>query len=473
MVIKGKPPAFSMFASLFLALCFQPPEPAPARTERLAAWESLGYGMFIHFGMSTFTGDEYGATPARSEVYAPTALDPEQWVLVARRSGMRYAVLTTKHCYGHCLWDSKFSDYDVASSKVPRDVVREFTEACKKHGIEAGLYYLLGWDAYHQARRTPLEYEQLCRNQLTELLTGYGPIGELWLDIPWDLGPDTQGALGRLYRRIKELQPTCLVLLNQGLRDGQQIARVQPTWRRQPAHRDAIGLWPTDLVDGERTPPPEGGHAPRQRVADQERYLPMEVCDTLAEHWFWVEQDGLRSVRTLVRLHEQARSRGANFLLDVAPDRTGRIPDAAVVRLHEMHEVLTGKVPLPVNLARGAGAKASNVHAGDPRWRAEAALDEDSRTRWATDAEVRTAWLEVDLGSEQTFTHAYLSEGWDRVRRFAIEVADGDGWRAIHDGTRIGGDGLRITLPKTTARRVRLTVLDSTGGPTIRDFELQ
>ncbi|MGZ5488960.1 MAG: alpha-L-fucosidase, partial [Candidatus Aminicenantales bacterium] len=84
-----------------VSACRQPPAPAETRTPILAAWEGLKFGMFIHYGMSTFTGKEFGEVSARADVYAPTALDVDQWIRVAAEGGMRYAILTTKHCYGH------------------------------------------------------------------------------------------------------------------------------------------------------------------------------------------------------------------------------------------------------------------------------------------------------------------------------------------------------------------------------------
>ncbi len=179
-------------------LAAQPIQPATERTPILARWESLQYGMFIHFGLSTFMQEEYGQKEAATCAdYRPSRLDVDQWARVAQDAGMKYAVLTTKHCYGHCLWPSQYSDRTVAQSPVKDDVVRLFVTACRQRGIQPGFYYLLGWDNYHQQRMTPDQYEEFCRNQLRELLTNYGAITVLWLDIPWDLGPGTSQRLQR------------------------------------------------------------------------------------------------------------------------------------------------------------------------------------------------------------------------------------------------------------------------------------
>jgi alpha-L-fucosidase len=312
--------------------------PSSTRTQALKAWEQLEYGMFIHFGMSTFAQEEFGKKTVPITTYHPTHLDVEQWVRVAKEAGMHYAVLTSKHCYGHCLWPSKQTDWDVEASPVKTDVVGEFVKACRKHKIKPGLYYLLGWDAHHQPSREPARYEAFCLAQIEELLTRYKPLVELWLDIPFDLGTDTAGTLKRIYTRVKSLQPDCLILFNQAFVDGSAIRMANPSYFYQQVSDNPIPLWPTDLVNGERTLPPEKGHDPWMTFEDKKYYIPMEVCDTLAENWFWVEGDKPKPLEMLLNLYRECRRRNANLLLDVAPDRTGRIPDESVNRLKELRE---------------------------------------------------------------------------------------------------------------------------------------
>ncbi len=133
-----------------------PAAPATADTgaqrlslERLKAWESMGLGMFISYGMSTYDGDEFSKGDRPSTTYAPDRLDVAQWVGVARDLGCRYAVLTAKHVAGHALWPTRHSDYHVGTSGNPTDVVRAFTEACRRAGIQPGLYYC-SWDNHHR-----------------------------------------------------------------------------------------------------------------------------------------------------------------------------------------------------------------------------------------------------------------------------------------------------------------------------------
>lgn len=447
-------------------------EPAHERTRLLADWEALRFGMFIHFGMGTFTDDEYGRKDSPLSAYHPTALDVDQWIRVAQRAGMKYAVLTTKHCTGHCLWPTKWTDYSVANSPVSTDVVGEFVKACRRHGLKPGFYYLLGWDSHHQPGRTPEEYERFCTGQIEELLTRYGPIAELWLDIPFDMGPDTGGALSRIYARVKELQPDCLVMLNQGFTDGSAVAVMAPTYFYKPTGKPPVPMWPRDLISGEVTLPPPSGHDPWITMGGVKYYIPMEVCDTLARHWFWSADDALNSPATAYRLWRQCMERKANLLLDVAPDTTGRIPDATVRVLLEMKRLIDGAQPAPVNVLMGSRATASNTYRGDAQYGPDKLIDGDSRTRWATDEDRHEAWVQFDLPAARTVSRCYVSEGWNRVRSFAVEVSDGKGgWRPICTGGRIGS-GRMLKFRSVTTASIRLHVLKSDGGPTLWDFEV-
>ncbi len=125
-----------------------------------------GYGMFIHFGINTFNEIEWskGNLPASS--YNPTNLDCDQWISTAKEAGFRYVILVTKHHDGFCLWDSKFTDYDVASSPVKTDIVAEVAKACKKYGIQLGLYYSL-WDRHEPSYKNNNDYATYMKNQLT------------------------------------------------------------------------------------------------------------------------------------------------------------------------------------------------------------------------------------------------------------------------------------------------------------------
>jgi alpha-L-fucosidase len=287
---------------------------------RLEAWEALGYGMFIHFGMSTFVGRELPDGRSPASLYNPDRLDVDQWIQMARDAGMKYAVLTAKHVAGHCLWPSRHTDYTVAKSGNTTDVVGAFVKACRGRGLRPGLYYC-SWDNHHlfgsltpsfrqkgeRAYTTSL-YQTFQTAQLTELLTEYGPIAEMWIDIPEVLGV---GYRTHLYGRMAQLQPDCLIMMNSGISDQAQY--------------NVERNWPSDLIAIERRLPPPAGHARWREIEGKRCYLPGEVCDTLGKEWFWTETDQPRPDEELATIYRECRRRGVNLLLDVGPDRRGLI----------------------------------------------------------------------------------------------------------------------------------------------------
>jgi len=315
---------------------------------RLREWESLGYGMFIHFGMSTFSGDEGSSTPHPATLYAPSALDVRQWVQVARDAGMRYAVLTAKHNSGFCLWPSRDTDYHVGNSGDPTDVVGEFVAACREYDLVPGLYYC-SWDEHHQLGSgtpqrigwgnayTTAAYRTFQTGQVQELLTQYGEIGEFWIDIPGFLGPDGRA---EQYQQIASLQPNCVVNFNQGFTTGDHI--------------ETKTAWPSDLCSMERhlpsRPMTKEGYNPCFQLdipgkGPGEYYIPGEVCDTVGWEWFYTDEDQPRSEAELLGMRLICRERKVNFLLNVPPDKSGQISPRfvqALLRLRDNFETCSG-----------------------------------------------------------------------------------------------------------------------------------
>lgn len=302
--------------------------------EQLRKWESLGYGMFIHFGMSTYVGKELPSGKEPAMLYAPDRLDVDQWVSVARDAGMRYAVLTAKHVAGHCLWPSKYTDYTVANSANKTDVVEAFVKACERRGVLPGLYYC-SWDNHNRFwSKTPSDpdvgwknafttshYQTFMTRQITELLTRYGRIAEVWIDIPGLLG---RGYRTFLYNYIAQLQPQAIIMMNSGIGTGERY--------------NVDYAWPSDLIAIERRLPPKSGHRKWRVIEGKEYYLPGEVCDTIGKEWFYVEGDMPRSDETLLSIYRACRERGVNLLLDVPPDKHGLIPDFHVKALMRLRK---------------------------------------------------------------------------------------------------------------------------------------
>ncbi len=434
-------------------------EPAHKQTDLLRQWQELKFGMFIHYGLSTFTGDWRTNKNASPATYAPTNLDIGQWIRTARKTGMKYAVLTAKHTLGHCLWDSNDYTYDVASSTEKTDVIEAFIRACRAEGIKHGLYYCV-LDIYNEGGSTlkwkaavePKYFNQI-KKHLTELHTKYSDIFEQWIDIPHKLSPDQRW---ELYRHVKKMNPDCLVIMNAGFRDGVKIFE---------------GAWPSDLANGEVTLPPQSGHQPVKVIEGRKYYIPMEVCDTVTGFWFWHPEDRARSPRHLYYIYSESIRRGANLLLNVSPDRTGRIPEDQVKALKELKKLIDSPEHHRPSVIKGAKTKASNVFQNDLQYSAKMALDGQWNTRWATDSGLTHAWLEVILPKPKTFNTLFLSEGWDRIRKFQLQYKREAQWHTIFEGSRVGSNYSKQFDPITTDH-VRLNIIEATNGPTIWEFQL-
>tara|TARA_R110002124_G_scaffold270210_1_gene438589 strand:+ start:2953 stop:4032 length:1080 start_codon:yes stop_codon:yes gene_type:complete len=307
--------------------------------EQITKWESLGYGMFIHFGMSTYDGIEMSQGKLPATDFNPTKLDVEQWIRTASEAGMKYAVLTTKHVSGFSLWPTKYTDYNVMNSSVKVDIVKEFVTQCRKYGLMPGLYYC-SWDNKNLfGSKTPPahtgfgtaftteEYRQFQWNQLEELCTQYGEIGEVWIDIPSFLPRDYRD---RLYAQIVKWQPNAVITFNNGHGDGTTL-KTQSTW-------------PTDLLEMERQLP-DGEFMSKKsqyeawKVVDGKHYyLPGEMNLPIGNDWFFVENDYPKSDEELLGMYLINKSRGVNFLLNVPPDKSGLLPDMYVKALMRLQK---------------------------------------------------------------------------------------------------------------------------------------
>jgi alpha-L-fucosidase len=161
-----------------------PPSPVgPLPSPRQLAWQDLEFYGFVHVGINTFTDKEWGYGDEDPGVFAPSALDARQWARVAREAGMRGLIVTAKHHDGFCLWPSRFTDHSVKASPWrggAGDVLRELSQACREYGLQFGVY-LSPWDRNRSEYGRP-EYLAYYRSQLRELLTGYGPVFEVWFD---------------------------------------------------------------------------------------------------------------------------------------------------------------------------------------------------------------------------------------------------------------------------------------------------
>lgn len=283
-------------------------------------WQRWGLGVFFHFGLNTFHGKEWsdGSLPAAS--FDPTHLDARQWVEVARSAGARYVVLTAKHHDGFCLWPTGTTDYSVASSPWRGgrgDVVGDVAAACAEAGLGLGLY-LSPWDRNAACYSDPAAYDAFYTRQLTELCTRYGPLVELWFD--------GAGSQGRTYDWAAIMD---VVHIHQ---PGAMVFNMGDPTIRWVGNEDGYAEDPVEyVIDHTRM----DNYTVVTTRFSEALYLPVECDVSLRRGWFWHPHEQPKELDHLLAIYYRSVGLGANLLLNVPPDRDGRIDAADAARIEE------------------------------------------------------------------------------------------------------------------------------------------
>lgn len=322
--------------------------PTPAQL----AWQKDGLGVFFHVGVNTFAGKEWSDGTLAPDTFDPSDLDADQWVRTARDLGAKYVVLTAKHHDGFCLWPTATTAYSVASSPWKDgggDVVAEVVDACRRHGMKLGLY-LSPWDRNAPQYEDPETYDEFYLAQLRELCTNYGELHELWFDGAGSAGREY--AWDRIGEVIAELQPTAMVF-NMG-----------PATIRWVGNEDGLAADPVEYV----TTSTDLNNYDEDVIETGEAvYLPPECDVSLRKGWFWQPGEEPKSLSHLLAIHDRSIGLGANLLLNIPPDRRGRLDDADVERVRELAEALQQRFGDPVEAVLetgGAGAVRAQFPAG-------------------------------------------------------------------------------------------------------------
>ncbi len=324
-------------ATVYFGPCFAQTIKEPLPSERPNAYQKAQierkYGMFIHFGINTFWDEEWtdGSKPASS--YKPLQVDADQWISTARDAGMKYVILVSKHVDGFCLWNSQYTDYDVASSGNTTNVVEAVAKACKKYGVGLGIYYSL-WDRHQNAdlADTLLDgpYNVYVVNQIRELITitnRYTPIVELWLDAGWEKKRE-RWPIAEIYATVKSLAPQCQVGVNWSIgrpdNPDPDSAFLLPTQQKMGY---PIRYFPSDFRMGDPYLP--GNPDPKLFSHDGKLYyMPWETTVCISRKWFYNTTDTVyKSVNELLNLYQIATAQDNILILDLPPDRSGRLRD--------------------------------------------------------------------------------------------------------------------------------------------------
>jgi alpha-L-fucosidase len=456
-----------------------PPLPTPEQI----AWQTGDLAMYLNFGMGTFIGEEQGTGKDDPKLFNPAKLDARQWVKIAKECGFKRIVLPVKGRDGFCLWPSRVTDYSVKNSPWrdgKGDVVKEFTDACRAAGMEAG-FYLACEDRNNPAYGTPA-YNSFYTNQLAELLTGYyGQWGEVRFDGAGGEGTGAVGSVGielkdrrqpydwkNYFATVSRLQPQAIMVsvVGPGARwNGNNIGHTGDAW----SPFDPASVPGPELTDRKQLGVLNSGDP------DGTVWLPTECFVRPRPHWSWrAEEDAqILPLDKLFNSYCKSAGHGCVLLLDVPLNRDGLIPDADAQRLRELHAAI-GKM-FATDLAAGKSATASNVRGNNPAYGAANAIDGRHESYWATDDGVTNdCWLEVDLGKPVQFDTSALREPvafGQRVAAYRIEAWQDGQWKLVVQGTTIGSLRLERFNP-VTASKVRVVIEKTRAGPLISQFSL-
>jgi alpha-L-fucosidase len=435
------------------------------------------YG-FLHFSVNTFTDKEWGYGDESESVFNPTDFDADQIASTAAEAGMKGLILTCKHHDGFCLWPSKFTEHSVKNSRWKNgkgDVVKEISEACRKHGLRFGVY-LSPWDRNRADYGTPA-YVTYYRNQIHELLTGYGPVFEIWFD-------GANGGDG-FYGGAKEKRVI----------DRKTFYHWPETWQLVRALQSGTCVWSDAGPDARWVGNESGvagetcwatlnragfapGQADTKRLSSGDRpgtdWVPAECDVSIRPGWFYhsKDDDKVRSPQNLLELYFKSVGRGASLLLNVPPDRRGQIHKNDVQALREFRKLLDQT--FAHDLARDAVIRACNTRGNDAHFAPENVLDNRRDTYWTTDDGVTNAELVLDFKKPVALTVARLREFLplgQRVEVFALDQWKDGQWVELAAGTSIGNCRLLRFEPVTTAK-VRLRIVKSAATPAIAEFGL-
>lgn len=417
--------------------------PTPQQLE----WQQMELTAFLHFGVNTFTGREWGDGTEDPNIFNPTALDCEQWVRTLKDAGFKMALITAKHHDGFCLWPTKTTRHSVASSPWKDgkgDVVRELRDACKKYGIKFGVY-LSPWDRNASCYGDSPAYNQFFIEQLTELLTNYGEVHEVWFDGANGEGPNGKKQIydwDAILRTIRRLQPKAVTaIMGDDVRwvgnekgigretEWSATALTPGIYPRSGEQNKALGIYgkAKDL----------GGRDIVARATELFWY-PSEVDVSIRPGWFYhADQDNqVKSLSHLVDIYFKSVGYNSVLLLNIPPDLRGRIHESDVQRLKEFSGYLKK------TFARNYVLK------GDETWQGTSGTAREYDVQKG--ALVNAFMIQEDISKGQ------------RIESFLVEAYKDGAWIHLSEGTTVGYKRL-VRFSDTRPERIRVTIRSARG----------
>ena len=417
--------------------------PTPQQLE----WQRMDLTAFLHFGVNTFTGREWGDGTEDPAIFNPTSLDCEQWVRTLKESGFKMAIITAKHHDGFCLWPTKTTRHSVASSSWKGgkgDVVRELRDACKKYGIKFGVY-LSPWDRNASCYGDSPAYNQFFIEQLTELLTNYGEVHEVWFDGANGEGPNGKKQIydwDAILKTIRRLQPKAVTAIMGD--DVRWVGNEKGIGRETEWSATALtpGIYPRSGEQNKELgifgkAKDLGGRDIVARATELFWY-PSEVDVSIRPGWFYhADQDKqVKSLNHLTDIYFKSVGYNSVLLLNIPPDLRGLINENDVQRLKEFSSYLKK------TFARNYVLK------GNEAWH-------------GTSGTVRQYDIQKDALVNAFMIQEDISKG-QRVESFLVEAYKDGSWIHMAEGTTVGYKRL-VRFSDTRPERIRVTIRSARG----------
>lgn len=410
-------------------------------------WQKLELTAFLHFGINTFTNREWGDGKEDPKLFNPTQLDAEQWARTLKEAGFKMVILTAKHHDGFCLWPTETTRHSVASSPWKEgkgDVVKELKEACDKYGLKFGVY-LSPWDRNAACYGDSPEYNKFFVKQLTELLTNYGEIHEVWFDGACGEGPNGKKQVydwDTFYKTIQQLQPNAVMaIMGDDVRwvgnekgfgretEWSATALVPGIYNRADSINKALGL---------RNKSEDLGSRDLLARANELFWYPSEVDVSIRPGWFYhsTEDNQVKSLAHLVDIYFESVGYNSVLLLNIPPDTRGLIHENDVQRLRELGEYIDR------TFATDYSQDGNRKIVGKEGDSFEITMTEN--------VPINTLMLQENIAEGQ------------RIEEFTVEASINGVWETIAEGTTVGykrlvrfndivADKLRVTINRTRA----------------------
>jgi len=451
----------------------QPTNPIPAK--RQLTWQKMEYYAFIHFNMNTFTNKEWGYGDESPLAFNPSNLDTDQWAKVIHESGMKGIIITAKHHDGFSLWPSLYTDHSIKNSpwkKGKGDLIKDLMKSCKKYNLKLGVY-LSPWDRNHPDYGKP-EYLKYFRNQLSELLSNYGEIFEVWFDGA-NGGDGYYGGSNEIrhvdkktyyewentYKIVRKLQPNAVIFSDSGpdIRwvGNEKGYANETSWSN--IYRDSVY---TGMIDYNRF------------SAGQEfgtHWIPTETDVSIRPGWYYhPDQDSkVKSLAKLVDIYFNSVGLNSSLLLNIPVDKRGLIHENDSLKLHELAEFL--KSTFSNNLALEGNIITSSNNFKNLKKQIN---DNDTNTYWYSKSDDEKCQIEISFDKPINANILKISEHialGQRIKKFHFEIKSKNQWKSIKTGTTIGNKRL-IRFSTNDINAIRITILETKDIPVISEIGL-